>query len=98
MSVSQLPRQIKSAVIAALVLTAPAGPARAHASDQGLVLLLPTDIYIGAGAAAVALTVLLVAVLPERVSERLFASLPLLPRRRTALPLVSSGQIGRAHV
>ena len=91
MSVSQLPRQIKSAVIAALVLTAPAGPARAHASDQGLVLLLPTDIYIGAGAAAVALTVLLVAVLPERVSERLFASLPLLPRWRTALPLVSSG-------
>ena len=63
-----------------------AGAARAHASEQGFVLLLPTDIYIRAGGATVALTVLILALMPERAVARLFAPLPLrlplrLPRR-----------------
>ena len=41
-----------------------AGSASAHASEQGFVLLLPTDVYIAAGGATVALTVVLLAVLP----------------------------------
>jgi hypothetical protein len=57
-----------------LLLTVPAlwavtaQAAQAHASEQGFVLLLPTDAYIAAGGAVVALTVLLLAVLPGRRS------------------------------
>ena len=40
------------------------GTAWAHASEQGLVLLLPTEIYTGAGVAAVAVTVLALALVP----------------------------------
>ena len=47
-------------------------PARAHASDQGLVLLLPTDVYIAAGSLVVALTVLLLTILPDDAVRRLF--------------------------
>ncbi len=46
----------------------------AHASQQGLVLLLPTDAYLAAGTAVVALTVLLSFVLPARALERVFAT------------------------
>lgn len=53
-------------------LAVAAGPVHAHASDQGLVLLLPTDIYIAAGSLAVALTVLLLTVLPDDSVTRLF--------------------------
>ncbi len=67
---------IKARVLWALfcgvvVLVAP-GPVLAHASEQGFVLLLPTRIYILAGTASVALTVLLVAVLPERTLGGVF--------------------------
>ena len=55
-----------------------AGLAHAHAAEQGFVLLLPTDIYIAAGGATVALTVLLLLVLPPGAAHRLFAVLPLL--------------------
>ena len=41
-------------------------------------LLLPTDIYIAGGVAAVALTVLLVTVLPDRAATGLFRPLPLI--------------------
>lgn len=65
-------------------------PVRAHASEQGFVLLLPTDVYITAGAASVALTVILLIFLPDRVSLGLFRALRLFPMSRTALRLVTS--------
>jgi hypothetical protein len=46
----------------------------AHASEQGFVLLLPLRLYTASGVATVALTVLLLAVLPARALWRLFAS------------------------
>ena len=48
-------------------------PVLAHASEQALVLLLPTDVYVAAGTAAVALTALLVYAVPAPVLERAFA-------------------------
>jgi len=48
--------------------------ANAHVSEQGLVLLLPTDFYIGAGVAVVVLTLVLVLVLPASISNRMFNS------------------------
>ena len=49
----------------------------AHASEQGFVLLLPTDVYIASGVACVALTVLLLTVLPGSVIIRVFRPLRL---------------------
>ncbi|MCP3969007.1 MAG: hypothetical protein GY717_01530 [Rhodobacteraceae bacterium] len=54
------------------------GRALAHASEQGLVLLLPTDLYTGAGVAAVALTVVALALLPGGLIAGLFRPVPLL--------------------
>ena len=51
-------------IAAAGLGTLGAGMALAHAAEQGFVLLLPTDVYIGAGVASVALTVVLLALLP----------------------------------
>ncbi|MCG6903333.1 MAG: hypothetical protein LJE68_11705, partial [Rhodobacter sp.] len=48
----------------------------AHASEQGFVLLLPTDLYTGAGVAAVALTVVAQALVPARWLGRLFRAVP----------------------
>lgn len=61
------------------------GAARAHASEQGFVLLLPTDVYIMAGGASVALTVLLLALMPARVAQGVFRPVSL--GRRVPLPL-----------
>ncbi|NNU80859.1 hypothetical protein HMH01_10455 [Halovulum dunhuangense] len=85
----------------------PSRPVHAHATEQGFVLLLPTDLYIAGGAAAVAATVLLLAVLPGRVALALFrprapCPIPRLPGRRVAsllsavllLGLVALGQWG----
>ena len=47
---------------------------RAHVSEQGLVLLLPTDFYIASGVLVVVLTLLLVVLLPVSLSVRLFRS------------------------
>ena len=44
----------------------------AHAGEQGFVLLLPTRAYIWSGAAAVALTAILLLVLPYDAAARLF--------------------------
>ncbi|WP_297768105.1 hypothetical protein [uncultured Roseovarius sp.] len=52
----------------------------AHASEQGFVLLLPTDIYIVAGGLTVLITVALLAVLPDRLTDALFR-----PARLTAV-------------
>jgi len=46
--------------------------ANAHASEQGFVLLLPTDFYTGAGVAAVALTVLALIFVPAAWLHALF--------------------------
>ncbi|MFU1478171.1 hypothetical protein ACM25N_10895 [Roseovarius sp. C7] len=70
-------RQIIGAGIAGGAGIATAHMARAHASEQGFVLLLPTDVYISAGGASVALTVILLAVLPENVARGLFRPLRL---------------------
>ena len=57
----------------------------AHASEQALVLLLPTDVYITAGAASVALTVILLALLPHRFAVGVFAPLRMFATRRAGL-------------
>lgn len=44
----------------------------AHASEQGFVLLLPTDLYIAGGVATVALTVLILMLVPAEVIATLF--------------------------
>lgn len=49
------------------------GTGHAHATDQAFVLLLPTDVYAGAGVAVVILTVLALFALPDKVTRRLFA-------------------------
>lgn len=67
-----------------------ASQARAHASDQGLVLLLPTDLYISSGVAAVVLTVLLLAAVPERAAGALFTPVGLARRWRSRLAVATS--------
>ncbi len=52
-------------------------PATAHVSEQALVLLLPTDVYIAAGIAVVVLTILVLAYLPLRISAGLFRTFSL---------------------
>ncbi|MFC2966787.1 hypothetical protein [Acidimangrovimonas pyrenivorans] len=64
-----------------LALIGLAGPALAHATEQGIVMLLPTGYYIAGGVASVILTVLLVSVLPDRAALALFKPLPLLRSR-----------------
>lgn len=49
----------------------------AHASEQGLVLLLPTGAYISAGVATVALTVVALFALPSHTIKTLFSSRPI---------------------
>ncbi|KNX42022.1 hypothetical protein ROTO_13630 [Roseovarius tolerans] len=81
------------AVSSAITLMILASAAWAHASEQGFVLLLPTDVYIAAGGATVALTVALLAVLPGRVAGAIFRPLPLAvspPRPRHILSLVAT--------
>ncbi len=91
MSILQTSPGIKRAVLMAAGVVAAPGPALAHASEQGFVLLLPTGVYSLAGAACVALTVLLLAVLPDRALGRLFRPLPLLRARGGALRPWTSG-------
>ncbi len=55
-------------LVAALVLYT---SALAHVSEQGFILLLPTDVYITSGAVAVALTAMILILLPARVLNRL---------------------------
>ncbi len=55
-----------------IMLQAVPGAAAAHVSEQGLVLLLPTDFYIASGVLAVLLTLLLVMFLTTSLSARLF--------------------------
>ena len=49
-----------------------AGVAQAHVSEQGLVLLLPTDFYIASGVLVVVFTLVLVFLLPAALSAAIF--------------------------
>ncbi|MBL4813819.1 MAG: hypothetical protein JKX69_16010 [Rhodobacteraceae bacterium] len=62
-----------------LCLILPANMALAHAGEQGFVLLLPTEVFILAGGLSVALTALLIAVLPQAVLRRAMQPLRLVP-------------------
>ena len=86
MTVTQRLTRINPVVIAALP-----GAARAHASEQGFVLLLPTDVYVPAGASVVALTVLALVLLPPRAFAALFRPVARMavPRLRGAVMLTS---------
>ena len=70
-----------------LLLLLPAGPALAHPSERGLVMLLPTGLYMFGGAAAVALSFAVVALLPSPAFSRLTAKAAPAPvsRRRSLL-------------
>lgn len=65
-------------------------PVLAHATEGGLVLLLPTDLYISGGVVTVILTVLLVTVLPDRVALGVFRPVPLLRSRHARPPALTS--------
>lgn len=58
--------------VLAFLLIVLAGQAYAHASEQGFVLLLPTDFYVAAGVAAVVLTLLLIVAMPPLAAKRIF--------------------------
>ncbi len=90
MTVSQHCIRIKAALLAAGFLPLFSAQALAHASDQGLTLLLPTDLYISSGVAAVILTVVLLAALPDRAAEAAFTSVALVRWWRPRLPVVTS--------
>ena len=64
--------------------------ALAHASDRGHILLLPTGHYLAGGAAAVALTFLVLALVPQRALERPFGWRLALGAVPEGLRLVSS--------
>lgn len=59
------------------ICMAVAGQVSAHATDQAFVLLLPTDVYSATGAGIVLLTIVLLLILPNRVSSRFFRTVPL---------------------
>ena len=48
-----------------ILTMAPSTTAHAHAAERGFILLLPTDLYIFGGAAVVAMTFILMAVIPS---------------------------------
>jgi len=66
-----------------LLLTLCFGSAAAHVSEQGLVLLLPTRVYIASGVLVVVLTLLLLLTLPPVYSSALFSSVSLRLRARS---------------
>ncbi len=68
----------RALLVPAVSAMVPAGPALAHASEQGFVLLLPTGIYILAGTTSVAVTILLVSVLPPGALAAAFEPLKLM--------------------
>ncbi len=77
MNILQYSPRFKGLIFPALALM-PAQEAQAHASEQGFVLLLPTETYAAAGTASVILTVVLLAGLPDRLVRALFRPLPLM--------------------
>lgn len=70
-----------------------ANGAQAHASEQGLVLLLPTGAYAVAGTLTVVASILLVTCLPRRLLTKLFSAVsfsPLKSQRKAAAQMVTS--------
>ncbi len=67
----------------AIAITSIAGNAVAHTSEQGFVLLLPTDAYILSGVTVVVLTLLATVLLPVALIEKGFAPRYLLSLRAT---------------
>lgn len=85
--------QVAVATAAAILAFALAtGQASAHATEQGFVLLLPTELYIATGIGAVALTVLALAFIPPRVSRGFFnrMEIPNLRARELVTSLTSA--------
>jgi hypothetical protein len=73
-----------------------AGQVHAHASEQGFVLLMPTEIYVRAGAAAVAASIILIAFVSKNWIGALFSPLvlgrlPRLTKAETATSLAMTG-------
>lgn len=68
---------LKSLALIGLIAVMGTGLASAHVSEQGIVLLLPTDIYILSGCLAVLASMLIVAVLPHQQVHRLFSPIHL---------------------
>ncbi|WP_027060690.1 hypothetical protein [Mesorhizobium loti] len=81
------------AVLSAALLFASPTPAFAHASDRGHVLLLPTGYYLIGGAFAVAVSFLVLALLPaaslDRFWHRRMMLFSLGDKARTAISLIS---------
>jgi hypothetical protein len=70
--------KLTAAAMAGTVVATASEPALAHGTERGFVLLLPTGYYLFGAAAAVAVSFLLLALLPPRRIERLaHARLPL---------------------
>jgi len=64
---------LPAALTVLAVVSGSATAALAHASGRAIILLLPTAVYIRAGVLAVAATVVLVALVPDRLIRRIFA-------------------------
>lgn len=65
-------RKLTRLFIQGLLLAPPT--VNAHVSDQGLVLLLPTNIYIGTGVFTVVITIFLLAVMPASWTRKLLST------------------------
>lgn len=65
---------VKKVALALCALSALSGAAAAHVSEMGLVLLMPTELYIQTGVWVVALTALALMIVRGRWLEALFAS------------------------
>ena len=74
----------------ALLLLVYTGPALAHPSERGLVMLLPTGLYMFGGAAAVALSFAVVALLPSPAFSKLGVPREVLPPTRSESILPSA--------
>ncbi len=82
-NILSLVRRWRNRTVGALfILVFATFPAMAHVSEQGLVLLLPTLLYITSGVVAVILTVVMIAFLPERKVVGLFTGKVLFTLRR----------------
>jgi len=91
MSTVEYTSRFRQQLVLALSCTWAPGMVSAHASEQGFVLLLPTDIYMIAGTTCVAATVVLLAILPETVLAALFRPRSLIrwPRLKNLTVLTS---------
>lgn len=92
-SLTEMVRRGAFLACAVAAILAAADPAQAHVSDRGFVLLLPTGHYLVGGGIAVAVSFLVLALLPASASARIvalrlkIAAIPL--RGRTAVSLLS---------